>query len=145
MSTWCFILNGTKRILQCDGRNGFIQPKQIYSATTIIQVLFGNREKLSNDELAARGAVKQNVFHSGESVLRFRICQNLLGNCCAKTFSHEISCKEPPHRHNISRWVKQLQDTGCSCKNKSPGRKETKPEVVERICDSFLRSPPKST
>ncbi|GFX59139.1 DUF4817 domain-containing protein [Trichonephila clavipes] len=47
--------------------------------------------------------------------------------------------KEPPHRHNISRWVKQFQDTGCLCKNKSPGRKETKPEVVERIRDSFLR------
>ncbi|GFV44120.1 uncharacterized protein TNCV_3572411 [Trichonephila clavipes] len=53
--------------------------------------------------------------------------------------------KEPPHRHNISRWVKQFQDMGCLCKNKSPGRKETKPEVVERIRDSFLRSPSKST
>ncbi|GFT19506.1 DUF4817 domain-containing protein [Trichonephila clavipes] len=41
--------------------------------------------------------------------------------------------KEPPHRHNISRWVKQFQDTFCLCKNKSPGRKETKPKVVERI------------
>ncbi|GFY14798.1 uncharacterized protein TNCV_648411 [Trichonephila clavipes] len=37
------------------------------------------------------------------------------------------------------------QDTGCLCKNKSPGRKETKPEVVERIRDSFLRSPSKLT
>ncbi|GFS87990.1 DUF4817 domain-containing protein [Trichonephila clavipes] len=53
--------------------------------------------------------------------------------------------KEPPHRHNISRWVKQFRDTGSLCKNKSPGRKETKPEVVERIHDSFLRSPSKST
>ncbi|GFU37595.1 DUF4817 domain-containing protein [Trichonephila clavipes] len=53
-------------------------------------------------------------------------------------------CKEPPHRHNISRWVKQFQDTGCLCKNTSPERK-TKSEVVERIRDSFLRSPSKST
>ncbi|GFR05797.1 DUF4817 domain-containing protein [Trichonephila clavata] len=57
-------------------------------------------------------------------------------------FSQDIS---PPHRHNISRWVKQFQDTGCLCKNKSPGRKETKPEVIERLSDSFLRSPSKST
>ncbi|GFS99496.1 hypothetical protein TNCV_4534631 [Trichonephila clavipes] len=41
-------------------------------------------------------------------------------------------------------WVKQFQDTGCLCENKSPGRKETKPEVAERIRDSFLRSPSKS-
>ncbi|GFR28841.1 DUF4817 domain-containing protein [Trichonephila clavata] len=53
--------------------------------------------------------------------------------------------KEPPHRHNISMWVKQFQDTGCFCKNKSPGRKETRPEVVERIRDSLLRSSSKST
>ncbi|GFR27549.1 DUF4817 domain-containing protein [Trichonephila clavata] len=53
--------------------------------------------------------------------------------------------KEPPHRHNISRCVKQFQDTGCLCKNKSLRRKETKPEVIERISDSFVRSPSKST
>ncbi|GFR07413.1 DUF4817 domain-containing protein [Trichonephila clavata] len=53
--------------------------------------------------------------------------------------------KEPPHRHNISRLVKQFQDIGCLCKNKSTGRKETKPEVVQRIRDSFLWSISKST
>ncbi|GFQ96697.1 DUF4817 domain-containing protein [Trichonephila clavata] len=53
--------------------------------------------------------------------------------------------KEPPHRHNLSRWVKQFQDTGCLCKNESPRQKETKPEVIERISYSFLRSPSKST
>ncbi|GFQ96867.1 DUF4817 domain-containing protein [Trichonephila clavata] len=52
--------------------------------------------------------------------------------------------KEPPHRHNISRWVKQFQDTGCLCKNKSPGRKETKPEVIERISDSFFYGVPQN-
>ncbi|GFQ78983.1 DUF4817 domain-containing protein [Trichonephila clavata] len=31
--------------------------------------------------------------------------------------------KEPRHRDNIRRWVKQFQDTGCFCKNQSPGRK----------------------
>ena len=35
--------------------------------------------------------------------------------------------KEPPHRHNISKCAKQFQDTGCLCKNKRTGRKETKP------------------
>ena len=89
-NTGCFILNGTKRIAQCDCRIGFIQPKLICSATTIIQVLFGNREKSLNDELAARGSVKQNAVHAGENVLHILICQNLLGNCCAKTFLHEI-------------------------------------------------------
>ncbi|GFS52225.1 DUF4817 domain-containing protein [Trichonephila clavipes] len=49
--------------------------------------------------------------------------------------------KEPPHRHNISRCVKQFLDTGCLCKNKSPGRKETKPEVIEKIRDLLRRNP----
>ncbi|GFQ67265.1 DUF4817 domain-containing protein [Trichonephila clavata] len=53
--------------------------------------------------------------------------------------------KEAPHRHYINRWVKPFQDTGCLCKNKSPRRKETKPEVIERISESFLRGPSKST
>ncbi|GFQ93437.1 DUF4817 domain-containing protein [Trichonephila clavata] len=52
--------------------------------------------------------------------------------------------EEPPHRHNISRWVKQFQDTGCLYKNKNPRRKETKPEVIERINDSFLRGVPQN-
>ncbi|GFY31566.1 DUF4817 domain-containing protein [Trichonephila clavipes] len=52
--------------------------------------------------------------------------------------------KEPLHRHNISKWVKQFQDTGCLCKNKCPGQEGTKPEVVKRIRDSFLRSPSES-
>lgn len=82
-------MKGPKRIALCDCRNG--QPKQIYFASTTILVLFGNREKSWNDELAARAAFKQNVVHAGESVLRFRICLNLLGNCCANTFSLELS------------------------------------------------------
>lgn len=53
--------------------------------------------------------------------------------------------KEPPHRHNIERWVKQFQDTGCLCKKTSPGRPEAKTEVVEKIRETFLRSPTKST
>ncbi|GBM22420.1 hypothetical protein AVEN_221491-1 [Araneus ventricosus] len=53
--------------------------------------------------------------------------------------------KEPPHRHNIVRWVKQLEVTGCLCKKKSPGRTPANTEVVETIRESFLRSPSKST
>ncbi|GFS68178.1 DUF4817 domain-containing protein [Trichonephila clavipes] len=41
--------------------------------------------------------------------------------------------KEPPHRHNISRWVKQFQDTGCLCKNKSPGLKKKNPKWLKEF------------
>ncbi|GFX86738.1 DUF4817 domain-containing protein [Trichonephila clavipes] len=77
-----------------------------------MQVLLGNREKLLNEKFAARGAGKQYVAHAGESVLRFRICQNLLVNCCAKTFRMKFH-KEPLHRHNINRYqlVQALKPT----------------------------------
>ncbi|GFW66476.1 DUF4817 domain-containing protein [Trichonephila clavipes] len=112
LNTECFILNGTKRIAQRDCRNVLIQPKQIYSATTIIQVLFGDREKLANDELAARGAVKQNVVHAGESILRFRICKISSVTVVQRHFRTKLR-KEPPHRHNIAGGSR----TGCSSHN----------------------------
>lgn len=53
--------------------------------------------------------------------------------------------KEPPHRHNIVRWVKQFKETGCLCKGKSSGRPPVKNEVVENIREMFVQSPSKST
>ncbi|GFY24195.1 DUF4817 domain-containing protein [Trichonephila clavipes] len=56
-----------------------------------------------------------------------------------------VSKPEILRKLNIESVDYTLQDTGCLCKNKSPERKEAKPEVVERIRDSILRSPSKST
>jgi hypothetical protein len=41
--------------------------------------------------------------------------------------------KVAPHRHNITRWVKQLEETGCLCKGKSTGWPSCNNEVVENI------------
>ncbi|KAJ6657756.1 hypothetical protein lerEdw1_001943 [Lerista edwardsae] len=53
--------------------------------------------------------------------------------------------KELPHRHNIIRWMKQFEETGCLCKGKSRGRPPVRNEVVENIREMFVRSPTKST
>jgi hypothetical protein len=49
-----------------------------------------------------------------------------------------------PSPKNIRRWFQQLQDTGCLCKGKSPGRPRTSEENVRRIQEAFQRSPRKS-
>ncbi|PSN29696.1 hypothetical protein C0J52_27396 [Blattella germanica] len=53
--------------------------------------------------------------------------------------------KPAPHRRCISRWVRQLQETGCLCPKKSLGRPQTSAETVNRIQDAYVRSPKKST
>ncbi|PSN48585.1 hypothetical protein C0J52_14665 [Blattella germanica] len=51
--------------------------------------------------------------------------------------------KPAPHRNCISCWVQQLQETGCLCSKKSPGRPQTPAVTVNRIQAAY--SPTKST
>ncbi|PNF16254.1 hypothetical protein B7P43_G11654 [Cryptotermes secundus] len=51
----------------------------------------------------------------------------------------------PPCPKNIRRWVRQLQESGCLCKGKSPGRPRVSEEQVATIRAAFERSPRKST
>jgi hypothetical protein len=53
--------------------------------------------------------------------------------------------KEPPDHQSILRWYRQFQDTGCLCKRKSTGRPRVSDETVERVRQSFMHSPQKST
>jgi transposase len=53
--------------------------------------------------------------------------------------------KEAPHCHNIKRWVKQFEKTGCLCKGKSTGQPSVNNEVVENIRATYVQSPRKST
>lgn len=50
----------------------------------------------------------------------------------------------PPSDNNIRRWYHQFEDTGCLCKGKSTGRPKVSEETVERVRESFTRSPKKS-
>ena len=52
--------------------------------------------------------------------------------------------KEAPIRNNITRWYRQFVETGCLCKDKSPGRPRVSDDNIERVHDVFLRSPRKS-
>ena len=51
---------------------------------------------------------------------------------------------DPPDKNSIKRWHTQLMETGCLCKGKSIGRPSHSEETVDRVRQSFLRSPMKS-
>ena len=51
---------------------------------------------------------------------------------------------DPPSPNSIRRWYQQFQTTGCLCKGKSAGQSRVSEESVERVRQSFLRSPNKS-
>ena len=53
--------------------------------------------------------------------------------------------KPPPPRQSIYDWSKKFQETGCLCKGKSSGRPPVSEERVERVRETFTRSPRKST
>jgi DNA invertase Pin-like site-specific DNA recombinase len=53
--------------------------------------------------------------------------------------------KDPPTDKTIRAWYKQFTEIGCLCKQKSCGRPLIAEDDVERLRNSFLHSPKKST
>ena len=53
--------------------------------------------------------------------------------------------KPPPTKQSVYDWSKKFQEIGCLCKDKSSGRPPVSEEMVERVCETFTRSPRKST
>src|SRR5215469_14398781 len=53
--------------------------------------------------------------------------------------------KPPPTRQSIYDWSKKFQETGCLCKGKTSGTPSVSEETVERVRETFTRSPRKST
>jgi hypothetical protein len=51
---------------------------------------------------------------------------------------------DPQSANSIRRWYQQFQTKGCLCKGKSTRRLRAPEESVERVRQSFLRSPKKS-
>lgn len=60
-----------------------------------------------------------------------------------RVFRIKFGC-DPPSDNNIRRWYHQFEDTGCLCKGKSTGRPSVSEGTVERVRESFTRSPKKS-
>jgi len=53
--------------------------------------------------------------------------------------------KNVPHRNNITRWYRQFVEPGCLCKGKSPGRPRVSDDNIERVRETFQRSPRRSS
>ncbi|GBM24568.1 hypothetical protein AVEN_217141-1 [Araneus ventricosus] len=53
--------------------------------------------------------------------------------------------KDPPSDNSIRRWLTQFQGTGSVLHRKGAGRPSTSQENVDRIQETFTRSPRKST
>jgi len=74
-------------------------------------------------------------------VLRFEVSRYVI------TVRRELRArfsKNAPHRNNITRWYRQFVETGCLCKDKSPGRPRVSGDNIERVCETFQRSPRRS-
>ena len=75
-------------------------------------------------------------------VLEYARCTSVI--TVQRAFRREYG-HEPPCKQSILRWYRQFKDTGCLCKGKSTGRPTVPDETVERVRESFVRSPQKST
>ncbi|GBM31561.1 hypothetical protein AVEN_213791-1 [Araneus ventricosus] len=53
--------------------------------------------------------------------------------------------KDPPSDNSIRRWLTQFQETGSVLHRKGAGRQSTSQENVDRIQETFTRSPRKLT
>ncbi|GBM19514.1 hypothetical protein AVEN_107986-1 [Araneus ventricosus] len=53
--------------------------------------------------------------------------------------------KDPNSDNSIRRWLTQFQETGSVLHRKGAGRPSTSQEIVDRIPETFTRSPRKST
>ena len=74
-------------------------------------------------------------------VLQFESCKSVA--TVQRAFRRQFN-RDPPNANDIRRWHNQFATTGCLCKGKSVGRPSVSEENVQRVRDSFLRSPKKS-
>jgi hypothetical protein len=44
--------------------------------------------------------------------------------------------KDAPHKNNISSWYQQFVETGCLCKDKSPGRPRVSDDLAEQTSNT---------
>lgn len=80
--------------------------------------------------------------HKAFCVLRFSKCESII--TVQRDFRRHYGI-DAPTAQSIRRWYKQFEETGCLCKGKSTGRPRVSDDNVERIRESFQRSPCKST
>jgi DNA-binding transcriptional regulator YhcF (GntR family) len=83
-------------------------------------------------------AMQENSF----CVLEYARCSSVTAE--RRAFIKEYR-KEPLGHQSILRWYRQFQDTGFLCKQKSTGRPSVSDQTVERVRQSFVHSPQKST
>ena len=91
--------------------------------------------RLTSYKMAANGEEKAFCF------LHFHIRRSV--STVQREFRARFK-KEPPAKNSIRSWYDKFQRTGSLCKGKSPGRPSTSEATMERIRQSFQRSPQKS-
>ncbi|CAI6343896.1 unnamed protein product [Macrosiphum euphorbiae] len=75
-------------------------------------------------------------------VLRFNKCESAI--TVQRDFRRTYGT-EAPTAQSIRRWHQTFQESGCLCAQKRSGRPRTSDENIERVRQSFVRSPQKST
>jgi len=74
-------------------------------------------------------------------VLRFNKCESVI---TVRDFRRTYGT-DAPTAQSIRRWHQTFQDSGCLCAQKRSGRPRTSDENIERVRQSFVQSPQKST
>jgi len=80
--------------------------------------------------------------HKAFCVLRFSKCESMI--TVKRDFRRRYGI-DAPTTQSIRQWYKQFEETGCLCKGKSTGWPRVSDDNVERIRESFVGSPRKST
>ena len=75
-------------------------------------------------------------------VLRFNKCESAI--TVQRDFRRTYGT-EAPTAQSIRRWHQTFQESGCLCAQKRSGRPRTSDENIERVRQSFVQSPQKST
>ena len=75
-------------------------------------------------------------------VLDFHVCQSVI--TVQRNFRRKFG-EDAPSGPSIRKWYSDFKARGCICKRKSTGRPPVSAATVERVRESFVRSPQKST
>jgi hypothetical protein len=114
-----------------------------------IQQLLGKLSKFLIDAEKCFGpppgeTVLQNSDPTAKGVLYPVVCEDQLWTTVQWLFRTRFGI-DPPPRKTIYSWCRQFEDAGYICKGKSTGRSRISEENVDRIQETFQRSPRKST
>ena len=120
----------------------YVKNHQIFKFVRQVAEVVHVRRAVIPDAFSAVAPEMEAKREKSFCVLEYAKCSSV--TAVQRSFRRQYG-KEPPCKQSILRWYRQFKDTGCLCKGKSTGRPHVSDATVERVRESFVRSPKKST